>query len=97
MERIGSAENKPRPLKIILDSQVTKIQVMRNAKNLQYFREYDQISIQHDFTAKQMKQYREMVEQSIKLEEKYQGRYTFRVRGPPGKWEIQQFPKNSLE
>lgn len=97
MERIGSAENKPRPLKIILDSQITKIQVMRNAKNLQYFREYDQISIQHDFTAKQMIKYREMVEKSIELEAKYQGRYIFRVRGPPGKWEIQQYPKNSSE
>ena len=94
VERLGEYQNQPRPLKVILDSSITKIQIMRNAKNLRNCQDYGNISIQHDLTVKQMIHYKELVTKSIEMEEKYKDQYIFRVRGPPGQWEIKHFPKN---
>ena len=94
VERIGEYQNQPRPLKVVLDTSITKIQIMRNAKNLRNCQDYGNISIQHDLTVKQMIYYKELVAKSIEMENKYKDQYIFRVRGPPGQWEIKHFPKN---
>ena len=95
ISRIGEKQNGPRPLKVVLDSYHTKIQIMRNAKRLQYHEEYHSISIQHDLTINQMNQYKEMVQKSIEEEEKDLERCQYRVRGPPGQWKIVRYSKNS--
>ena len=52
--RIGEERGgKNRPLKVELDSYVTKLDVMRNANKLQFSDQYWNISIQHDLTRKQ--------------------------------------------
>ena len=97
ISRIGEKQNGPRPLKVVLDSYHTKIQIMRNAKRLQYHEEHHSISIQHDLTISQMNQYKEMVQKSIEEEEKDQERCQYRVRGPPGQWKIVRYSKNSQQ
>ena len=97
ISRIGEKQNGPRPLKVVLDSYHTKLQIMRNAKKLQYHEEYYNISIQHDLTINQMNQYKEMVQKSIEEEEKDQERCQYRVRGPPGQWKIVKYSKNSQQ
>ena len=94
--RIGeSSERKSRPLKVELDSRVTKINMMRNAKHLQSSQSYYNVSIQHDLTKRQSYKL-----QQIKQEARYQercneeGTFKFRVRGPPGRWTIVKLPKN---
>ena len=97
ISRIGEKQNGPRPLKVVLDSYHTKIQIMRNAKRLQYHEEHRSISIQHDLTITQMNQYKEMVQMSIEEEEKDKERCQYRVRGPPGQWKIVKYSKNSQQ
>ena len=94
--RIGErSETKSRPLKVELDCRVSKINMMRNAKNLQSLHHYYNVSIQHDLTKKQSYQL-----QQIKEEARYQercneeGTFRYSVRGPPGRWTIVKLPKN---
>ena len=94
--RIGViSENKSRPLKIELDSRVSKINMMRNAKHLVSLQHYANISIQHDLTKRQVHELKK-----IKEEARYQegcnaeGTFRYSVRGPPGRWTIVKLPKN---
>ena len=84
-----------RPLKVELDSYVTKLNVMRNATKLQFSGQFRQISIQHDLTRKQTIIYREIKQQSRELESRDEsGNFKYRVRGPPGRWTVVKLPKN---
>ena len=96
--RLGENNEKERPLKVELDSFVTKLKIMRNAKYLLEKPEYNTISIQHDLTKMQMIEYKRLIQQSIEQEEKdREGNFKFRVRGPPGQWKIVKIPKNFQE
>ena len=68
---------------------------MRNANQLQFSEYYYKLSIQHDLTKKQSHEFRRIKEESRRAEEQDKShRFKYRVRGPPGKWEIVQIPKN---
>ena len=68
---------------------------MRNAKELQHNRQYGHISIQHDLTKKQSDKYQELKAEAREVEEyDMTGQYRYRVRGPPGHWQIVSLPKN---
>merc|ERR1711972_623000 len=54
IERIGENYERGRPLKVELDSYMTKIQMMRNLHYLQEDRNFRNIKIQHDLTKSQM-------------------------------------------
>ena len=95
IERIGENFENGRPLKVEFDSSLTKLRIMRNLYLLQYDERYDRISIQHDLTRNQMKEYKELIEKSVEEEQRDRsGRFKYRVRGPPGKWEIVKIQKN---
>ena len=96
MGRIGENHgNNPRPLKVELDSQITKYNIIRNACQLQFSQQYNMLSIQHDLTRKQAGEFRKLKEESKEAEkEDTSGEYKYRVRGPPGRWEIVKLPKN---
>ena len=96
IERIGENYERGRPLKVELDSYMTKIQIMRNLHYLQEDRNFRNIKIQHDLTKSQMYEYRNLIQESIEQEQNDPtGRYKYRVRGPPGQWEIVRYTKNS--
>ena len=68
---------------------------MRNAHQLQFNKHYNKLSIQHDLTKKQSNKFTWMKEESRRAEEQDTShRFKYRVRGPPGKWEIVKLPKN---
>ena len=68
---------------------------MRNACQLQFSRQYNTLSIQHDLTKKQTEEFRKFKEESKEAEKQdASSRYKYRVRGPPGKWEIVKLPRN---
>ena len=94
-ERIGDNFQKGRPLKVEFDTQLTKIQMMRKLYLLQDDERYKGISFQHDLTRSQMSEYRSLVEKSMEQEQNdTSGRFKYRVRGPPGRWEIMKIQKN---
>lgn len=87
--------DKSRPLKVELDSHVTKLNIMRNACQLKHSGHYGHISIQHDLTKIQTIEFKKVKQESRRLEEGDQiGNCKYRVRGPPGRWEIVKLPKN---
>ena len=94
--RIGDkVGDHPRPLKVELDSHTSKLNMMRNANQLQFSPHYYNLSIQHDLTRKQNEIFRGIKEESKRIEkEDKSGQFKYRVRGPPGKWRIIRFPKN---
>ena len=94
--RIGEKRNGyPRPLKVELKSQITKINIMRNANHLQSNEKYKALSIQHDLTRNQANKFRLLKEESKRVEEENKdGNWRYRVRGPPGRWQIVKIPKN---
>ena len=94
--RLGEKNERERPLKVELDSFVTKLRIMRNAKYLLEKPEYYNISIQHDLTKFQMIEYRRLIQRSMEDEANdKEGNFKYRVRGPPGQWNIVKFSKNS--
>ena len=94
--RIGEkTDTKPRPLKIELDNRITKIDIFRNAKLLPSIEKFKNLSIQHDLTRKQYHQVRQMKDEARRIEEiDAESNMKYRVRGPPGRWEIVAIPKN---
>ena len=69
--------------------------MMRKLYLLQEDERYHGISIQHDLTRNQMIEYRNLVEKSMEQEQNDRsGRFKYRVRGPPGRWEIIKIQKN---
>ena len=94
--RIGEKRNDyPRPLRVEFDSQITKLNIMRNANHLKSNDKYSRLSIQHDLTRGQAYQFRKLKEESKRVEEQDpNGNWRYRVRGPPGRWQIIRFPKN---
>ena len=96
VERLGENYEKGRPLKVEFDSYITKVQMMRNLYLLKEDERYKGINIQHDLTKTQVIEYTKLIQQSIETEQKDRsGKYKYRVRGPPGKWEIVKIQKNS--
>ena len=94
-QRIGQNFEKGRPLKVELDSYMTKVQLLRNLPYLKENNEYQNIHIQHDLTKTQMLNYQKMIQESMEKERNEPtGRYIYRVRGPPGQWEIVKMQKN---
>ena len=94
--RLGDSNGRDRPLKVELDSFVTKLKIMRNAKYLSEEPDYYDISIQHDLTKFQMIEYKRLVQRSVEDEANdKEGNFKYRVRGPPGQWSIVKYPKNS--
>ena len=68
---------------------------MRNLRNLQNNPKYYGISLNHDLTKNQLIEYKNLINESKeKEEEDEEGEYIYRVRGPPGQWEIVRYPKN---
>ena len=97
IKRLGRIGDKhgARPLKIELDSHVTKLNIMRKTNLLPNIEKYKHLSIQHDLTKRQHHQLCQLKEESRNLETNdTRGNVKYRVRGPPGKWEIVTFPKN---
>ena len=92
-ERIGENYERGRPLKIELDSYTTKIQIMRNVHYLQETRKFRNVKIQHDLTKAQMAEYRQLIQESIE-QERNDPTGKYRVRGPPGQWDIVRYQKN---
>ena len=94
--RIGVRNSeKPRPLKVELDSIVTKANIMRNANSLQNSSHYSNISIQHDLTKNQINELKHIKIQAIEVERNNPSdSHKYRVRGPPGFWKIVKLPKN---
>ena len=69
--------------------------MMRKLYLLQDDERYQGISFQHDLTRSQMSEYRSLVEKSMEQEQNdTSGRFKYRVRGPPGRWEIMKIQKN---
>ena len=85
--RLGTRERgKTRPLKVCLDTMITKYKVIRNTSKFKDSEEYKAISIQHDLTKEQREEIKALVELSKKKEEEdISGNYIYRVRGPPGR------------
>ena len=74
---------------------MTKVQFLRNLPYLKENNEYQNIHIQHDLTKTQMLNYQKMIQESMEKERNEPtGRYIYRVRGPPGQWEIVKMQKN---
>ena len=94
--RIGEkTDTKQRPLKIELENRITKINIFRNAKLLPSIEKFKNLSIQHDLTRKQYHQVRQMKDEARRIEEiDAESNMKYRVRGPPGRWEIVAIPKN---
>ena len=94
--RIGDKHrDQVRPLKIELDNHITKLNILRNTKLLPHIQQYKHLSIQHDLTKRQHHQLRQLKEEARKQEANdNEGRCKYRVRGPPGRWEIVTLPKN---
>ena len=93
--RLGEYHGKPRPLKVEFDSYITKIQIMRNLRNLQDNPKYYGISLNHDLTKSQLIEYKNLINESKEKEEDdEEGEHIYRVRGPPGQWKIVRYPKN---
>ena len=96
VERIGDNYEKGRPLKVKFGSHITKLQMMRNLYLLKDDERYKGINIQHDLTKSQVVEFNNLIQKSIETEQKDRsGNYIYRVRGPPGKWEIVKLQKNS--
>ena len=92
--RLGAKEaGKTRPLKVCVDTMITKFKIIRNTHKLKDS-EYDSISIQHDLTQEQRADIRKLVELAKKKElEDPSGNYIYRVRGPPGRKFIKRLQK----
>ena len=92
--RVGEpSDDKPRPVKIELNDIVCKIDVMRNAYHLKDHPTYGNISIMHDLTSNQLKELNRL-KQLAKTHEREDPNNNYRIRGKPGQWKIEKFPKN---
>ena len=78
-----------RPLKIILNSELQKKQIMRNVSNLAKSVKFKDISIAHDMSRdeREMEKGLRKKAEAMNLESPL-GEYRFRVRGPPGDMKI---------
>ena len=66
---------------------------MRNAYHLKDHPTYGNISIMHDLTPHQLKELNRL-KQLAKVQEQEDPDHNYRIRGKPGKWTIEKFPKN---
>ncbi len=83
--RLGTkrTEGKPRPLLIALANKDLKRDLFRNLSKLKGS-DYEDIRIVHDMTKREREEtIKEMYETAKKMEAESQGKYKYRVRGPP--------------
>ena len=91
----GKKAEGVRPLLIGLDSAVTKQRIMKSTRGLQGADErFSKISVQHDLTANQRKQVKDLIIEAKDMEAKdLSGNYIYRVRGPPGQKMVRRLTK----
>ena len=95
-ERFGEKnQEKPRPLWFSLSSENAKRSVFSKLAKLQDS-EYDSISINHDMTKIEREQKNKLTEEAKQLEKSdKEGKFRYRVRGPPWDMKIVKIPKKT--
>lgn len=87
LRRIGKFDKDKahRPLLIQSETPDFKIAVLRNASKLKGTdKKYNTISLSHDMTKSEREEEKKLFAEAKEKEKKSQGKFTFKVRGPPG-------------
>ena len=94
--KTGDSKDKPRPIRVTVDSDDTKALILRNARNLRDASEqYRKIGIDIDYTPKQRDEIKTLIREARDKEAAdSSGKYLYRVRGPPGKKAITKIEKH---
>ena len=97
--RLGAktAENGPRPVKIMLENNEDKTEIMKNLTKLKNAEEkFKNVSVTHDLTDEQIKIRKEKIDQAGEMTKNDEsGQFFYKVRGPPWNLRIIRVKKSS--
>ena len=89
---MGDTEQKPRPIKVVMKDTNKKMELFKRLSNLRDAEDkYKCLSIQHDLTKKEREEGRKLLEEARTKEINDDGKWLYRVRGPPWARKIVRF------